>query len=150
MIRQKEETTKKEEGTKGAEQKKLSDVKSDMHEIFNDIGAAWKNISELFFGRQKSIDEFAQGYEEACDSIITNAVRGENLKYIAGKINFTKVGDYCFECACELYFKTQQDKWIVKKASSGRLDMIKNLLPDAVIELKEKGKIMFEVEEPKG
>ena len=84
--------------------------------------------------------------------VIRKIFMSKNIQANNDEMPFDEVEEIIDEENIDKYVETAKEAVsdIVKKASSGRLDMIKNLLPDAVIELKEKGKIMFEVEEPKG
>lgn len=96
----------------------------------------------------KSLDEFADVYGSACDSIITNTTQREKLSYVSGILSIAMINETQFNCTAELYFKNPDNKWILKKATSDNFNCIERLLPDAIQELKKEKIIKHEITAP--
>ena len=124
-------------------------ILTDLNEIRGDLSAAWDVLSKSFAGSKKSIEDIAKVYEASCDQIIIYSVKEENLLFVSGRISFIHLDDNLFECVGDFYFQNSLNKWIVKTASSGNLKSKNQLLPSAATDLKNRGKIVFEVSEPK-
>lgn len=125
-------------------------ISSNLHEIGGDLSSMWEIMSKSLFGSKKTIEEMALQYEKSCDQLIIHSVKNEGLLYVSGRISFVQLDEVFFECIGEFYFQSSLKKWIVKSASSGKLKITRQLLPDAVAELKSKRKIVFEISEPEG
>lgn len=96
----------------------------------------------------KSLDEFAAVYSSACDSIITNTTRRENLSYVSGILSIAMISETQFNCTAEFYFKNPDNKWILKKAISDNFNCSEKLLPTAIQELRKEKLIKHEITAP--
>ena len=96
----------------------------------------------------KSLDDFSAIYGSACDSIITNASKLEKLTYVSGIFTITAISNQKFNCTAELYFKSLDNKWVLKKATSENFDLAEKLLPESIQELKTAKVIKHEITAP--
>lgn len=133
-----------------------SNILKDVEEIRSMVKEAMVDLNNLFSSiignlttlpQPKSILEMAKCYEQPCDAVIIAGKRQEALEYVSGKLNLAILDARHFACSAELYFQDAAGKWVVKKTSSGPVAM-SHLTPEAHAELRQAGKVAFEVMDP--
>lgn len=94
-----------------------------------------------------SIKELAEVYSKDIDNIILKSETNNELNYIGGEFKVTYVTETIFSIKISLYYKNRDDKWVEESYVTSR-DM-KLLKEEAVKELKESKKIIYDIEYPK-
>ena len=148
MIKQNQNPETHKEPQKISENSAEESISSNLREIGGDLSSMWEVMSKSFVGNKRTMEDMTLQYEKSCDQLIIHSVKNEGLLYVSGRISFVQLDETLFECIGEFYFQNSLKKWIVKSASSGKLKITRQLLPDAVVELKSKRKIVFEISEP--
>ena len=130
----------------------LAEIKSVMKEIAGDVNTLFSALLKRIAGReiQKTLDQMGLYYEKACDLLIIEAKRNECLNYISGKFNIEIIDETHFNCLTELYFQNKNEKWILKKVSTGKMLMTTHLTLAGQKELMLLKKVSFEILEPAG
>ena len=117
-------------------------------EIFDPIEMIRKVIDKILNVAFKSdIRDLADIYSKDIDNIILKSEKDKFLKYVGGEFIVTYVTDTIFSIKIALYYKNKDDKWVEESYITSR-DM-KLLKEEAVSELKENKKIIYEIEYPK-
>ena len=117
-------------------------------EIFDPIEMIRKVIDKILNVAFKSdIRDLADIYSKDIDNIIIKSEKDKFLKYVGGEFIVTYVTDTIFSIKIALYYKNKDDKWVEESYITSR-DM-KLLKEEAVSELKENKKIIYEIEYPK-
>ncbi len=128
----------------------LAEIKSTMKEIAGDVSTLFSAMLKRAKGKEtpKSLDQMGKYYEKACDLLIIEAQKSEFLNYVSGKLNIELIDSIHFSCSTELYFQDKNEKWVVKKVSSGKMANAIHLTPAARNELIQSKKVSFEILEP--
>lgn len=122
--------------------------KNENDEIFDPIEMIRKVIDKILNVAFKSdIRDLADIYSKDIDNIILKSEKDKFLKYVGGEFIVTYVTDTIFSIKIALYYKNKDDKWVEESYITSR-DM-KLLKEEAVSELKENKKIIYEIEYPK-
>lgn len=122
--------------------------KNENVEIYDPIEMIRKVIDKIINVAFKSnIKDLAEIYSKDIDNIILKSEMDKSLKYVGGEFIVTYVTDTIFSIKIALYYKNKDDKWVEESYVTSR-DM-KLLKEEAVIELKENKKIIYDIEYPK-
>ena len=105
----------------------------------------FKQIAEKM--TRMDLDELAEYYEKKIDALIIKKDTDELLKYIGGEFTITYVTETVFSLKLALYFQDRKEEWVKIETPSMARDM-KYLKERAVIELREKKKIIYDIEHP--
>lgn len=117
-------------------------------EIFDPIEMIRKVIDKILNVAFKSdIRDLADIYSKDIDNIILKSEKDKFLKYVGGEFIVTYVTDTIFSIKIALYYKNKDDKWVEESYITSR--NMKLLKEEAVSELKENKKIIYEIEYPK-
>lgn len=109
------------------------------------LNAAQDTIRSTVTGRM-SIDEWAGIAIEGIDKVKERALEEGNLHFVGGKLNFALSENALDAVAVsfQLYFQDELKKW--QKVEADNDIPACKFTPEALDELKTKGKIIFEVE----
>lgn len=122
--------------------------KKDNIETYDPIEMIRKVIDKIInIAFKSNIKELAEIYSKDIDNIILKSERDKSFKYVGGNFIVTYVTETIFSIKIALYYKNKEDKWVEESYVTSR-DM-KLLKDEAVIELKESKKIIYEIEYPK-
>lgn len=122
--------------------------KKDNVETYDPIEMIRKVIDKIInIAFKSNIKELAEIYSKDIDNIILKSEREKSFKYVGGEFIVTYVTERIFSIKIALYYKNKEDKWVEESYVTSR-DM-KLLKDEAVIELKESKKIIYEIEYPK-
>ncbi|MBE6073211.1 MAG: hypothetical protein E7202_01475 [Selenomonas ruminantium] len=122
--------------------------KKDNVETYDPIEMIRKVIDKIInIAFKSNIKELAEIYSKDIDNIILKSERDKSFKYVGGEFIVTYVTERIFSIKIALYYKNKEDKWVEESYVTSR-DM-KLLKDEAVIELKESKKIIYEIEYPK-
>ena len=122
--------------------------KKDNVETYDPIEMIRKVIDKIInIAFKSNIKELAEIYSKDIDNIILKSERDKSFKYVGGEFIVTYVTETIFSIKIALYYKNKEDKWVEESYVTSR-DM-KLLKDEAVIELKESKKIIYEIEYPK-
>lgn len=117
-------------------------------EFFDPIEMIRKVIDKILnVAFRSDIRDLAEIYSKDIDNIILKSEKDKLLKYVGGEFIVTYVTDTIFSIKIALYYKNKDDKWVEESYVTSR-DM-KLLKEEAVNELKQNKKIIYEIEYPK-
>lgn len=113
------------------------------------IANAARDTFESIVAEKRTLDEWANMVINSVDEIIDETIKNEDVNYAAGKLIFsldknTRAGSPKVLILYELYFIDANGNYIKKSAKS---DVNQdNFTQDAIEEIKENGKVSYEVE----
>lgn len=117
-------------------------------EFFDPIEMIRKVIDKILnVAFRSDIRDLAEIYSKDIDNIILKSEKDKLLKYVGGEFIVTYVTDTIFSIKIALYYKNKDDKWVEESYVTSR-DM-KLLKEEAVNELKQNKKFIYEIEYPK-
>lgn len=102
-------------------------------------------VAEIITGK-KTIDEWAEIAIKGVDNVKEYMVAEENLQYVGGKLCFqiSDKNSQHVKISFHLYFLDENNEWKKTEAESDIL--ASHFTSEALEELKEKGKVEFDVE----
>lgn len=96
---------------------------------------------------RRDLAEIAQMYSKAVDTLILKVEQSKEYTYIGGEFTIIYLGKDNFKLNISLYFKDPANDWI-KVSSNSKPSELKYLTDAAIMELKEKKQVKFDIDEP--
>ncbi|NJE35516.1 hypothetical protein E0L13_10865 [Megasphaera sp. SW808] len=97
---------------------------------------------------RRDLAEIAQMYSKQVDTLIFKVEQSKGYTYIGGEFAIIYLGKDKFKLNISLYFKDNDNDW-VKASSNSEPSELKYLTDTAIMELKEKKQVKFDIDTPK-
>lgn len=124
---------------------KDNSIMSNMKNILDDVMTYFEKAVNYL--TKMTLDELADVYTKNIDSYILQQEKENNLRYAGGEFSIIYATEKSFSLQIELYFQNKDNEWEKMESAKDNIDM-KYLKPEAVQELAQKKKVVFDVEHP--
>lgn len=117
--------------------------------LFGTFNVTPSNVVDTFLrvilSTDMELDELAAVYSKKLDGII-RAQQTKGLSYVGGTFKISYYSELYFYLSFELYFQDENDEW-VKKNSTSEPQSTEYLNDKALLELRGKREIVYEIDE---